>query len=93
MFYVEKSQGEERFYVFNPHKLHSFCYNVLKAATDKFSIKNLAGQGGSGDVYKGWIDSRTKDPAKPGHGLPVAIKRIKKNGAQGLDEWKVLRID
>nr|GEX79093.1 probable serine/threonine-protein kinase PBL3 [Tanacetum cinerariifolium] len=84
----EKSQEEEHFYVWHPHILHSFSYNVLKAATDKFSIKNLAGQGGCGDVYKGWIDSRTKDSAKPGHGLPIAIKMIKKHGAQGLDEWK-----
>ncbi|CAH1432617.1 unnamed protein product [Lactuca virosa] len=50
--------------------------------------KNLAGQGGCGDVYKGWIDYRTKDSAKPGHGLTVAVKRIKKEGVQGIDEWR-----
>ncbi|KAI3733609.1 hypothetical protein L6452_13054 [Arctium lappa] len=87
----EKPQGEEDLYeinVFHPHRIHRFCYKVLKAATGKFCNENLAGQGGCGDVYKGWLDYRTKDAVKPGHGFPVGVKRIKKEGAQGLEEWR-----
>ncbi|KAI3779237.1 hypothetical protein L2E82_08860 [Cichorium intybus] len=88
---TEKTNREENIHEinsFHPYKLDHFCYKVLKAATGKFCMKNLAGQGGCGDVYKGWIDYRTKDSAKPGHGIPVAIKRIKKEGVQGRDEWR-----
>ncbi|KAJ9554455.1 hypothetical protein OSB04_018500 [Centaurea solstitialis] len=88
----EKSQGKEDLYeinIFHPHRIHRFCYKVLKAATGKFSHENLAGQGGCGDVYKGWLDYRTKDAVKPGHGFPVGVKRIKKEGSQGLEEWKL----
>ncbi|KAI3817598.1 hypothetical protein L1987_11393 [Smallanthus sonchifolius] len=75
---AEKSEGGEHSNGVHPHRLDKFSYQVLKAATGKFHSKNLAGQGGCGDVYKGWFDS-----AKP-----VAIKRIKKQGYQGLDEWE-----
>ncbi|XP_023747865.1 probable serine/threonine-protein kinase PBL3 [Lactuca sativa] len=89
--HVKNSIGEQNLYElddFHSHKLDHYCYKVLKAATGKFCNKNLAGQGGCGDVYKGWIDYRAKDSAKPGHGLTVAVKRIKKEGVQGIDEWR-----
>ncbi|KAM3754455.1 hypothetical protein ACB098_03G166300 [Castanea mollissima] len=39
-------------YVFlHEYKLHCFCCSFLKAATHKFSCKNLLGQGSFGDVY------------------------------------------
>ncbi|KAF5793511.1 putative protein kinase RLK-Pelle-RLCK-VIIa-2 family [Helianthus annuus] len=81
---TERSEGGEHSNSSHPHKLDQFRYKVLKAATGKFCSKNLAGQGGCSDVYKGWLGYRT---ATPGCGLPVAVKRIKKQGYQGLDEW------
>ncbi|KAI7993828.1 putative serine/threonine-protein kinase PBL3 [Camellia lanceoleosa] len=64
-----------------------FCYDILKEATNKFSKKNLLGEGGFGDVYKGWIDYCTMSAAKPGAGTPIAVKRLRKEGAQGCEEW------
>ncbi|KAF6159976.1 hypothetical protein GIB67_033060 [Kingdonia uniflora] len=62
-------------------------YSVVKAATHKFSSKNLIGQGGFGDVYKGWIDCYNMTAAKPDMGLAVAVKKLRKGGAQGHEEW------
>lgn len=73
----------------NAYKLNSFGYNTLKVATQKFSKKNLLGQGGSGDVYKGWIDISTMTAAKEKVGHPIAVKRLKKEGVQGREEWLV----
>ncbi|XP_074372280.1 serine/threonine-protein kinase BIK1-like [Apium graveolens] len=69
------------------YKLTSFTYNTLKATTQKFSKKNLLGEGGSGDVFKGWIDLSTMTAAKPKGGYPVAVKRLKKERLQGREEW------
>ncbi|WOH16455.1 hypothetical protein DCAR_0936008 [Daucus carota subsp. sativus] len=74
------------------NKLHvynitSFSYNTLKAATQKFSKKNLLGEGGSGDVFKGWINLSTMTAAKPKGGHPVAVKRLKQERLQGREEW------
>ncbi|XP_071687132.1 probable serine/threonine-protein kinase PBL3 [Rutidosis leptorrhynchoides] len=85
---TEKSRGQEYLNHFQPCRTEIFTYNILKEATRKFSNKNLVGQGGCGDVYKGWLDYRTKESAKQGYGLAVAIKKIKKEGSQGLDEWR-----
>lgn len=75
--------------VVNAYKLNSFGYNTLKVATSKFSCKNLLGQGGSADVYKGWIDISTMTASKRKVGCPVAVKRLKKEGVQGREEWLV----
>ncbi|KAK7823941.1 putative serine/threonine-protein kinase pbl3, partial [Quercus suber] len=63
------------------------CYSVLKAATQKFSCKNLLGQGGFGDVYIGYINHCTMTAARPGGGYAVAVKRLRKKGTQGDNEW------
>ncbi|XP_041016227.1 probable serine/threonine-protein kinase PBL18 [Juglans microcarpa x Juglans regia] len=68
-------------------KLIRFGFSVLKAATKKFSSKNLIGQGGFGDVYIGYISYCSMSAAKPGAGNAVAVKRLRKTGAQGHNEW------
>lgn len=72
------------------YKLNCFCYKDLKAATRKFSRKNFIGQGGFGDVYKGYISYCTMSAAKPGGPFAVAVKRLReRGGSQGHDEWLV----
>ncbi|GMY26049.1 probable serine/threonine-protein kinase PBL18 [Fagus crenata] len=69
------------------YRLNCFYYSVLKAATKKFSCKNLLSEGGFGDVYKGYISYCTMTAARPGGGFAVAVKRLRKTGEQGVHEW------
>ncbi|XP_048134987.1 probable serine/threonine-protein kinase PBL9 [Rhodamnia argentea] len=73
--------------VFHPYRLHCFCYDVLKDATNRFSGNNFIGEGGFGDVYRGWISYRTMNAARPKSGLAIAVKRLRDKGPQGQDEW------
>lgn len=72
-----------------PTNLKSFSFSDLKNATRNFRPESLLGEGGFGWVYKGWIDANTLAPTKPGTGLVVAIKRLKREGFQGHKEWLV----
>ncbi|KAF7044755.1 hypothetical protein CFC21_053944 [Triticum aestivum] len=51
---------------------------ALRAATSNFSINNKLGEGGFGEVFKGELQDGTK----------IAVKRLLKDSAQGLDELK-----
>ncbi|XP_068331700.1 probable serine/threonine-protein kinase PBL11 [Pyrus communis] len=63
--------------------------SALKASTRKFSSKNLIGQGGFGDVYKGYVRyCNMKAAAKPSEGFPIAIKRLRKTALQGDEQWE-----
>ncbi|KAI4314197.1 hypothetical protein L6164_027130 [Bauhinia variegata] len=69
-------------------KLKQFPHKVLKDATRNFNKKNLIGQGGSGDVYKGYLPKYSMYAAtKPQERFPIAVKRIRRLGAQGHEEW------
>ncbi|KAJ7943510.1 Protein kinase [Quillaja saponaria] len=68
-------------------KLNCFCFSVLKAATQKFNTKNLVGQGGSGDVYKGYLTYCTMNAARPNGGFAIAVKKLRRQKAQSHEEW------
>ncbi|KAK1393207.1 putative serine/threonine-protein kinase PBL3 [Heracleum sosnowskyi] len=70
----------------SPH-LKSFSYIELRNATRNFRMDCLLGEGGFGDVYKGWLDEKTLTAAKPGTGMVVAVKKLKPEGFQGHKEW------
>lgn len=84
--FVKVSMTDNKLHVYNTT---SFTYNTLRAATQKFSKRNLLGEGGSGDVFKGWINLSTMTAAKPKRGHPIAVKRLKNERLQGREEWMV----
>ncbi|KAH9739329.1 Receptor-like serine-threonine protein kinase [Citrus sinensis] len=55
-----------------------FDLDVLIAATDNFSTKNMLGRGGFGTVYKG----RLQD------GREIAVKKLATNSMQGKEEFE-----
>ncbi|KAL5580027.1 hypothetical protein UlMin_012469 [Ulmus minor] len=67
--------------------LKSFAFNDLKNATKNFRPDSLLGEGGFGWVFKGWIDETSLAPTKPGSGIVVAVKRLKRESFQGHKEW------
>lgn len=82
---VSKASGDESFVI--PINLKAFTLNDLKAATKNFRLDSLLGEGGFGQVFKGWIDETTLAPARPGTGLVVAVKVLKSESHQGHREW------
>lgn len=72
-----------------PHLLR-FSYLQLKLATRNFKPENFLGQGGFGSVFKGWINQDgLSQLARPGIGMPVAVKTLNQEGRQGHKEWLV----
>ncbi|KAJ7960458.1 Protein kinase [Quillaja saponaria] len=69
------------------NNLKSFSLTDLKNVTKNFRSETLIGEGGFGFVFKGWIDENTFAPTKPGTGIVVAIKKLKKESFQGHKEW------
>ncbi|KAM0947930.1 putative protein kinase RLK-Pelle-RLCK-VIIa-2 family [Dioscorea sansibarensis] len=67
--------------------LKSFTLNDLKNATRNFRAETLLGEGGFGCVFKGWIDENTLLPTRPGEGIVVAVKKLKRESFQGHKEW------
>ncbi|CAI8588484.1 unnamed protein product [Vicia faba] len=68
--------------------LKVFSYGDLKIATKSFKSDALLGEGGFGKVYKGWLNAETLAPAKAGSGMMVAIKKMKPDSLQGVQEWQ-----
>nr|GEY54955.1 protein kinase-like domain-containing protein [Tanacetum cinerariifolium] len=67
--------------------LKSFSFSVIKTATRNFRPPAVVGEHIYTSLYKGWIDGQYA-PAKPGTGLPIAVKRLN-HGHQGHQEWLV----
>ncbi|KAH7662269.1 Non-specific serine/threonine protein kinase protein [Dioscorea alata] len=59
-------------------ELPQLQWSTLMEATNNFAETNILGKGGFGVVYKG----------KLGEGCEMAVKRLSKNSAQGIDEFK-----
>nr|GMD64439.1 protein kinase APK1A, chloroplastic-like isoform X1 [Ipomoea batatas] len=78
-----KSEGE----ILQSPNLKSFTFADLKMATRDFRLDSVLGEGGFGPVFKGWIDKNSLNPAKPGTGLVIAVKRLNRGGLQGHSEW------
>ncbi|XP_076949230.1 putative serine/threonine-protein kinase PIX13 [Bidens hawaiensis] len=68
--------------------LKCFTYSDLRSATKNFRPDTMLGEGGFGRVFKGWVDSETYAPSKPGMGIAVAVKKSNTDSAQGLKEWQ-----
>ncbi|KAL6192740.1 hypothetical protein ACLB2K_033826 [Fragaria x ananassa] len=84
---VNKNDGV--FHAYYKYNVHCFCYSDLKEATRKFSSRNLIGQGGFGDVYIGYVTyCSMASNEKPNEGVVVAIKRLRKTGPQGHEQWE-----
>ncbi|XP_023533195.1 probable serine/threonine-protein kinase PBL3 isoform X2 [Cucurbita pepo subsp. pepo] len=67
--------------------LKSFSFIDLRNATKNFRSESLLGEGGFGCVFKGWIDEHSYLPTKPGTGIVVAVKKLKRGSLQGYKEW------
>ncbi|XP_042753999.1 L-type lectin-domain containing receptor kinase IX.2 [Lactuca sativa] len=58
--------------------LRRFSYRELARSTGGFSEKQKLGEGGFGEVYKGFLDELK---------IYVAVKRVSKNSKQGIKEY------
>ncbi|CAN8234448.1 unnamed protein product [Cochlearia groenlandica] len=68
--------------------LKMFTLTDLKTATKNFRPESMIGEGGFGQVFKGWVDEKTLAPSRAGVGIPVAVKKSNPDSAQGLHEWQ-----
>ncbi|XP_010541992.1 PREDICTED: serine/threonine-protein kinase At5g01020 [Tarenaya hassleriana] len=64
--------------------LHIFTLSELKIITQSFSSSNFLGEGGFGQVHKGFIDDKLRPGLKA---QPVAVKNLDPDGLQGHREW------
>ncbi|RWR78512.1 Protein kinase domain-containing protein [Cinnamomum micranthum f. kanehirae] len=65
-----------------------FSFAELKKATRKFSRDTFLGEGGFGQVFKGWIDEKTLAQTKAGSGMAIAVKKMNSESWQGREEWQ-----
>ncbi|RDX88448.1 putative serine/threonine-protein kinase PIX7, partial [Mucuna pruriens] len=67
--------------------LRRFTFNDLQLATRTFKAENFLGEGGFGIVLKGWVSKNGNYAARPGMGIPVAVKSLNIHEFQDLKEW------
>ncbi|CAH8330324.1 unnamed protein product [Eruca vesicaria subsp. sativa] len=68
--------------------LKMFTLLDLMTATKNFRPESMIGEGGFGQVFKGWVDEETLSPSRAGVGIPIAVKKSNPESAQGLHEWQ-----
>ncbi|KAL3597766.1 hypothetical protein D5086_009403 [Populus alba] len=66
--------------------LRVFSFAELRVAARNFKPDTLLGEGGFGQVYKGWLDE--KAPGRNGSGTVIAVKRLNSESLQGFEEWQ-----
>lgn len=71
-----ESNGESEGEMSQLSNLKRFTFNELKAATGKFSLDDVLGEGASGYVYKGWVNEHSFAPSTPETGIMIAVKRL-----------------
>ncbi|PON35694.1 Mitogen-activated protein kinase kinase kinase [Parasponia andersonii] len=64
--------------------LHIFTLKELKNITHDFAKSNFLGEGGFGQVFKGFIDEKLRSNLTP---QSVAVKVLDLDGKQGHREW------
>ncbi|XAR51647.1 Non-specific serine/threonine protein kinase [Bertholletia excelsa] len=69
--------------------LRRFSFSELKDATKHFHSNRLLGEGALGKVYKGWIAK--EETAKMGSGLAVAVKKLRSEDFQGVENFTLHR--
>lgn len=85
---VEVAAVEDKKEPISPN-LKVFTFEHLRTATRNFRPDTILGEGGFGQVFKGWVDPKTYAPAKAGVGIPIAVKKSTPDSPQGLQEWQV----
>ncbi|KAF3964451.1 hypothetical protein CMV_011263 [Castanea mollissima] len=95
MLYVSKKKPKrEGIILYNPGPIQDFTgsenddlelplfrFATIAYATDNFSVKNVLGKGGFGQVYKGILTEGQENKE-------IAVKRLSANSRQGLHEFK-----
>ena len=68
--------------------LRIFSFTELKVATKNFRPDTVLGEGGFGQVFKGWLED--KGQSKSGNGTVIAVKKLNSESLQGFQEWQVI---
>ncbi|XP_016651012.1 PREDICTED: protein kinase APK1A, chloroplastic-like [Prunus mume] len=69
-------------------KSKEFSLAELKKCTRRFRPDIIVGVGGSGRVFKGWVNKDTYALSRFGIGMAVAVKKSNPDSYRGLQEWQ-----
>jgi len=69
--------------------LRRFTFQDLMLATRTFKVENFHDEEGFGILLKGWINPYGNYAARPGTGIPIAVKALNFNESQDHKEWLV----
>ena len=68
--------------------LKIFSFTELKVATKNFSPDTVLGEGGFGQVFKGWLND--KGQSKNGNRMVTAVKKFSPESVHGFQKWQVI---
>ena len=68
--------------------LRIFSFTELKVATKNFSHDTVIGEGGFGQVFKGWL--KDNGQSKSGNRMVIAVKKTSLESRHGFKEWEVI---